>query len=307
MPLPPSDKHTSLRIGLASGALAYLMWGFFPVYFKMTAATPALEILSHRIVWAIPFGALILSMRGQWGEVWPVFKNRNTLLLLLISSIVIAVNWLIYIWAVQTDRIFHASLGYYINPLVYVGVGVFLLGEKLRKAQILAVALAAIGVSILTFYGGTFPWISLVLAVSFTVYGYIRKRVAVGSMPGLFVETLFLGLPALVGLIWFLQSGDSTFQLDRPGMMALLIFAGPLTVLPLFFFAISARRLQLSTLGFLQYIGPTIQFFMAIYYGETFTTAHAWTFGFIWLAVGLFALDAWRTNRKPPRATIEPT
>ncbi len=302
----PKHPPTLLKTGLMSGALAYLMWGFFPIYFKLTDATPALELLAYRIVWALPFGALILTFRHQWGEVKVALTNPKTMMLLGISGLVIALNWLVYIFAVQSNHIFEASLGYYINPLVYVGVGVVILGEKLRRLQLVAVILATIGVSILTLYGGKFPWISIVLAISFTIYGYMRKQVNVGSMPGLFIETLFLGLPAIVGLLWFLQQGSSLFNLGHPGYSFLLILAGPITVLPLFFFAIAARRLQLSTLGFLQYIGPTIQFLMGLYYGERFSAAHAWTFGFIWIAVGVFAYDAWRKHKSLPKAEIEP-
>ena len=291
------QQSAQLRAGLIAGIIAYTMWGVFPVYFKLTQSVPALEILAHRVVWAVPFGALIILARRQWKDVRAAMAHKRTFGLLTLAALVIALNWGLYIWAVQREQIFQASLGYYINPLLYVLIGVMFLGEKLRKLQIFAVALAAIGVFILTVVGGQFPWIALVLATSFTIYGVIRKQVAVGAMPGLFVETIVLFLPALAYVLWLQSQGTLTFAHTETKMSALLMLAGPLTVLPLLAFAFAARRLKLSTIGFLQFIGPTMQFCTGLFYGETLSTAHLICFGFIWTAVGLFVLDAVRRRK----------
>ena len=291
------NQYDHAKAGLIAGICAYVFWGFLPVYFKLTHAVPALEILAHRVVWAVPFGLFIILLRRQWGEVKAAFKNPKTLGYLTLAALFIALNWGIYIWAVQQDQIFQASLGYYINPLLFVLIGVAFLGETLRKLQIFAVILATIGVAILTIYGGKFPWISLTLAVSFTIYGLIRKKIAIGAMPGLFVETIVLLAPALGYLIWLGAQGDLVFGHTTTGMNALLILAGPITVIPLAAFAFAARRLRLSTIGFLQFIGPSLQFMTGIYYGEKLSPAYLLCFAFIWGAVILFAWDA-ATRRK---------
>ena len=282
------------RDGIVSALIAYLMWGVLPVYFKLVQTVPSIEVLAHRVIWAVPFGALIIIARKQGAEVWRAFRNPRMLALLTLSAVMIAINWLIYIVAVQKGQIFQASLGYYINPLMYVIVGVFFLGERLRPFQLLAVLLATVGVAVLTLSGGTFPWIAVSLAVLFTVYGVIRKSVVIGGMSGLFVETLVLLPFAMSYWAWIGAQGQSAFVSGGSGMAGLLLLAGPLTVLPLLFFALAARRLPLSLIGFLQFIAPTLQFLMGILYGETLTTAHLICFGLIWTAVAFFVIDAWR-------------
>lgn len=285
------------RNGVIAASIAYTIWGFLPIYLKVVEAVPSLEVLTHRIVWAVPFGAMIIIARRQWPEVREAMTKPRTVGLLALAACFIAVNWLVYIIAVQTDQIFQASLGYYINPLMYVIVGVALLGERLRRKQTAAVLLAAAGVTILTVSGGVFPLISLFLAVSFTIYGVIRSRVAVGGMPGLFIETLLL-LPLAGGWLgWLMVDGSAAFRSDDPVMMAKLIVAGPLTVVPLLLFALAARRLRLSTIGIMQFIAPTLQFLMGLLYGERLTIPHAICFILIWIAVVLFSIDAWRATR----------
>ena len=286
------------RGGVIAGVLAFGMWGLLPIYFIITDEVSALEMLVHRVVWAVPFGAVILWVRHQWPEVWAALRAPKSFGLLTLSAIFIAVNWLGYIWAVQSEQIFQASLGYYINPLMYVLAGFVLLGERLRPYQLLAVLLAAVGVGVLTVSGGQFPRIALLVAVSFTIYGVIRKQVNVGAMPGLFVETVLL-LPLCVGyLMWLLLSAQAAFSLEEPKLFGLLLFAGPFTVVPLLLFAVAARRLRLATIGFLQFIAPTGQFIIGVVYGEPLTMAHMICFGFIWTAVSVFLFDAWRNARK---------
>lgn len=248
-PHATTSNRTFIRNGVLSGVLASVMWGAFPVYFKITDGVSALEMLVHRIVWAVPFGALIILARRQWPEVRRIFADRRTIGLLSISAFFITANWLIYIWAVQNEQIFQGSLGYYINPLLLVLVGFVFFGERLRVLQFAAVVLAAVGVLVLTIGGGQFPTISIALATSFTIYGVVRKRVVVGAMPGLFVETLILFPIAAIYLETLLRSDTSAFRWEDPQMFGLLLLAGPLTVVPLLFFAIAARRLQLSTIG----------------------------------------------------------
>jgi len=286
------------KAGLLSGLTAYLIWGLFPIYFVATKHVGAMEILAHRIVWSIPFGLLILLFRKQIRETLRTLVSARTMGLLTIAAIALAANWGVYIWAIQQEQIFQGSLGYYINPLLYVVVGVLFFKETLTKLQGAAIALAFIGVVILTVQGGQFPAISLFLAFSFTIYGVLRKQIDIGAMPGLFIETLVLLLPALVFLGVLQHNGTLSWGAHGPRTDMLLILAGPLTVLPLLAFAFAARRIPLSTLGILQYIGPTMQFGCALYFGETFTTAHAWCFGFIWLGVGIFAFDAIRKSKR---------
>ncbi|MEO1242961.1 MAG: EamA family transporter RarD [Pseudomonadota bacterium] len=291
------DSSSAVRDGLLFGVIAYTLWGLFPIYLKAVGEASALEILAHRILWSVPFGAVLIALRKQWGEVRKALTTPRVLVLLGVSALAISFNWLIYVWSVVNDRILEASLGYYINPLMYVAAGVFILGERLRPAQIVAVCLATIGVLVLTFGAGVFPWVSLTLAVLFTVYGYIRKTTPVGAMPGLFVETTLLSPLALIYLLWLMNSGTAVFLQSSITMDTLLVLAGPVTVVPLVLFALSARRLRLSTLGFLQYIGPTLQFVLGLYYGEPFTWAHGVCFGLIWTGLAVFSFDAARASR----------
>ncbi len=291
-------QPTDSRAGLISGLSAYLMWGLFPIYFVATKAVPAPEILAHRILWSLPFGLLILLFRRQIGDTIKAIRKPRTLALLALASISLAANWGVYIYAIQIEQIFQGSLGYYINPLIYVLVAVLFFGERLSRLQGLAIALACIGVLVLTIYGGQFPVISLFLAVSFTIYGVLRKLIDVGAMPGLFIEVLVLIVPAVLYLGWLWQTDTLVFGTDQT-LSWLMVAAGPITVLPLLAFAFAARRIRLSTLGILQFIGPTMQFLCGLYFGEPFTTAHAVCFTLIWVGVVLFALDGWRASRLP--------
>ena len=230
-----SDDQSAAKEGVFIGLLAYVMWGLMPIYFKIISSVGTTEILAHRIIWAVPFGALIIVFRRQWDEVRRVFLHKANLSWLVLAAICIGFNWLIYVWAVQNEKIFEASLGYYINPLMYVLVGVFLFNEKLRRLQFVAVALAASGVVILTISGDEVPWVSLSLAVLFTIYGVIRKRVPIGAMPGLFVETILLFPLAMAWLIWLMFNGQATFGQTDVEMTSLILLAGPITVLPLLF------------------------------------------------------------------------
>lgn len=304
MNFPPDKNGIIAKQGFLPGITAYTIWGAFPFYFKATAEIGAVELVAHRIIWSVPFGLLIILFRRQIRDVITALKKPKTIALLLLAAIALAINWGVYIWAIQQDQIFQGSLGYYINPLMYVLVGVVFFKERLTKLQGAATILALMGVTVLTLYGGVFPWVALILAISFTTYGVIRKQVDIGAMPGLFIETLLLLLPALGYVLWLSHQGGLQFRQLGMQMDMLILLAGPVTVLPLLAFSFAARRLKLSTLGFLQYIGPTLQFCCALYFGEAFTPAHAICFGLIWVGVALFSYDAYQTNRKTKAASL---
>lgn len=293
-------SDAEIRSGVLFGLIAYSLWGVFPVYFKWIETVAPTEVLVHRIVWAVPFGALIIIARRQWSEVRAAILDRSMIAWLTLAALFISINWLIYIWAVQNERIFEASLGYYINPLMYVAVGVVLLGERLRTAQIIAVFLAFIGVGYLTISGGVFPWVALSLAALFTAYGVIRKQVAIGAMPGLFIETSLL-FPFAVAWLCILElDGSASFGAGAASQSFLLMMAGPITVMPLLLFALAAKRLTLTTIGFMQFLAPTLQFLTGLYYGEKLSAAHIVCFSLIWVAVAFFSYDAVFTARKKP-------
>lgn len=286
------------RNGIMSALIAYVIWGFLPLYFLLVKDVSSMEVLVHRVIWAVPFGAVIIHARHQWPEVRRALTHTRMLVYLSSTAILIAGNWLVYILAVQHEQIFQASLGYYINPLLFAIVGVVMLGEKLRRPQSAAVLLAAIGVLVLTVSGGQFPGIALFLGTSFTIYGVVRKKVVIGGMPGLFVETLVLLPFSMAWLAWLVAEGSASFLAAGAPVSLLLVVAGPITVVPLLFFALAARRLNLSTVGMMQFIAPTLQFGIGVWSGERLTAAHLVCFACIWAAVFLFSWDAWRFSRR---------
>ncbi len=298
-------KGSPARAGLVCGATAYALWGLFPAYLKLLPATPP-EIVAHRILWSIPFGALILFAVKQWKETRAAFADFRTLRMLALSALLISGNWLLYVWAVANHRVIEASLGYYINPLVFIGFGVVFLGERLSRFQIVAVLLAAAGVASLVVGAGVFPWVSLILAASFSSYGFVRKTTPVGAMPGLFIETALLAPFAAAFAFFLVRSGESHFATGNLGGDALLVLAGPATVIPLVLFALAARRLPLTVMGFLQYIGPTLQLMLGLYYGEPFTRAHLIAFSLIWAALALVSVDAVLRSRKAGTVSASP-
>lgn len=302
----PKSGDVEIREGVVLGLLAYALWGIFPIYFKWIDEAIPTEVLVHRVVWAVPFGGLIILFRRQLSEVWCALSNPGTLIWLACAALAISCNWWIYIWAVTNGHILDTSIGYYINPMMYVLVGVVFFAERLRSLQLTSVILATLGVVILTISLGRFPWVALALAALFTVYGIIRRQVAVGAMPGLFIETLILLPFAVVWLFMLMKNGEALFYNSTPATNMKLMLAGPVSVLPLLLFAIAAKRLSLTTIGFMQFLGPTIQFFIAIYYGETITAAHMFCFVLIWLSVAIFMFDALTSAKKMP-LPINPT
>lgn len=289
------------RGGVLFGLLAFSMWGIFPVYFKWIESVAPLEVLGHRVLWAVPFGALILTLRGQWQEVRGALVDRRILAWLALAALCISLNWLVYIWAVQNDRILETSLGYYINPLMFVAVGTLVFGERLRRFQAIAVGLAAAGVLFLALNGGMFPWVALSLAALFAAYGIIRRQIGIGAMPGLFIETSLLLPLAAVWIAWLIGQGEASITAGDVRLAGLLVLGGPVTVLPLLFFAIAARRVSLTTIGFMQFLAPSMQFAVGLYYGEPLTLAHRVCFACIWVAAAFFIYDA-VTRKKEARA-----
>lgn len=290
----PTIGAQRTREGLLAAFISYTLWGFLPIYFKLVETVPATEVLAHRVLWAVPFGLPIILLRRQWPEVARALRDRRVLGLLTLSAVLIGVNWLTYIWAIQNELIFQGSLGYYINPLMLVLVGVLIFGERLRRLQTGAVLLAAAGVAVLTVSGREFPVVALTLATTFTVYGTIRGRVVIGGMPGLFIETLVLLPAAALYLYWLASRGSAVFASGDWSMAGTLMLAGPFTVIPLLCFALAARRLTFSTIGIMQFIAPTLQFLVGLAYGEVLTGPHVICFVLIWTAVILFSADAWR-------------
>lgn len=283
---------SSKVIGLISGAGSFLIWGASPIYWKLLASVPAMEILMHRIVWSFVFLAPIVWFMGR-EELGAILKDRLGLLMLGGSTLMVGLNWLIYIWAVTHDQVLQASLGYFICPLVSVLLGMIFLKERLRRAQLLAVLLAAGAVCYLTIHFGRIPWVALTLAISFGLYGLIRKTVAVGALVGLTVETLILLIPAVVYLLSLDVSGAGFFR--HGGWQVSLILIGTVlpTAPPLLLFTFGARRLNLSTVGFLQYIMPTCAFMLAVFlFQEPFVEAQLITFIAIWTALAIFSIDS---------------
>jgi len=280
-------------LGLMYAGSAFLIWGLSPVYWKALDAVPPLEIIMHRVVWSFLFLMGLILLQRRQNEFLSVLKNGRMLLTLMFTAIIVSANWLLYIWAVNNNYLIEASLGYYINPLVNVVLGLVFLQERLRKPQILAVLLAAGGVMYLTISYGQFPWISLTLAVSFGFYGLIRKVAPVGALVGLAVETMLLSPPAVIYLIYLNSQGADTILRVSLKLDLLLIGCAPLTAAPLLFFTLGAKRLYLSTLGLMQYIGPSGMFLLALfYYNEPFSTAQIWTFALIWAALVIYSTDS---------------
>lgn len=285
--------------GYILGLSAYTVWGLFPLYFKAIAQVPSVEIIVHRVLWSALFGSLLLMVwkhPGWWRE---LRENPKRLAVLAFSGSLIAGNWLVYVWAVNNGRMLEASLGYYINPLVNVLLGMLVLGERLRRMQWIAVALAAAGVTQQLWQVGSLPWVSLALAATFAVYGLVRKKAPVAALPGLVVETWIL-VPIAVG--WLLlnpMAYSSQAQFWTTSQAIWLAAAGPVTLLPLICFNAAARHLPYTTLGFLQYIAPTLVLALAVLvFDEHLAPSTLVTFGFIWAGLTIYSVDAWMAARR---------
>lgn len=292
------------RLALTAGIACYLIWGFVPLAFQAIGrlGVGPWEILAQRIVWSIPAAALFVLVAGQFRQVLSVLRRPRVLAWLGLSSLLIALNWVVFIWAVNSGRLLETSLGYYINPLVNMAAGALLFRERIPGLGKVAIGLALIGVVVQAVALGHLPWVSLVLALSFGGYGVVRKQVAADAQTGLLVECLILGLPSLAYIVWLETAGLGHFT-DSAISIAWLVASGPITAVPLVLFAWAARRVPLSAMGFLQFIAPTISFGFGLMQGEHFTPLRALSFVFIWLGAATFAYAAWRRSRTPAAVT----
>jgi chloramphenicol-sensitive protein RarD len=297
-----TQDHERTRAGLLMGLAAYLLWGVLPLYFKALAHVDPVEIVAHRILWSLIFLGALASLWGRWPAIRAAVANRRVLVTLMATSVLIGINWLIYIWAVLNGHVLAGSLGYYLNPLVNVLLGVVILKERLSRAQMTAVGLAAAGVAVLAAGAGSGLWISLTLAFSFATYGFLRKVAPVDSLEGLSIETALLAPIALAWVLWLTAQGQGGLGIGA-GTTVLLVLAGAITAVPLLLFTAAAKRLPYSTLGFLQYIAPSLQFLLAVLvFGEKLTTAHIVCFGAIWAALAIFTFEGVRLGRAAAKA-----
>lgn len=291
------------RAGLLAAVGAYLCWGFLPVFFKQLDTVPAIEIIAHRVIWAVPLLIAIMAFRQQLSEFWRAISSWGTLRWMLVSAALMSSNWLLYVWAVNSGQILAASLGYFLNPLLNILLGTVFLGEMLNRTQWFAVGVAAAGVAVLA--AGAFGtlWISLALAFSFAIYGLIRKMAPVGSVPGLAIETSIL-LPFSIAAVWFFAGQPAHIGWGSDTRTTLFLLAGGVvTAVPLLLFATAARKLPYSLMGFIQYIGPTIQFLLGVFlYGEALSGPRLICFVLIWIALAIFSWDGIRRMRACPVA-----
>jgi len=297
-----ADKEASghPHAGLLYGLSAYTMWGFVPLYFRAVSHVPPVLVLCHRVVWSVLFMSVVVSIRGEWKKLWPVLCSRRSLVLLSLAAVLIALNWLVFIYAISKHELLQASLGYFVNPLLSIALGVIFLRERLRTWQWLAVIIVVAAVTNLALRDVKFPWIAVSLAASFGLYGLVRKKLDINSLHGLTLETAILFPAALIALA--LMPGPEMGASN----WGLLSLSGIVTAVPLLFFGAAVRRLRLSTLGFLQYIGPTLQFLLAVcWFDEALDRTKLASFALCWLAIGVYIADS-VANRQPQLLADEP-
>ena len=284
-PEPPSTSED--RGGLIYGIGAYTLWGVFPIYFRALSEVPPFTILCHRVVWSALFLTVVVSARREWDAIWPVLRSPRQVLLLSAGAVLIALNWLIFIYAVSSRQVLQASLGYFINPLLSIALGMIFLHERLRVWQWVAVSVAAAAVAAQAFQGGELPWIAVSLAITFGFYGLVRKKIDVNSLHALLVESSLLVPLSVIALAILPASHFSRMS------WSLLSASGIITAVPLLLFGAAIRRLRLSTMGFLQYVGPTLQFAVAlVLFGEHIERAKLVSFILCWIAIGIYVLDS---------------
>ena len=283
---------SNLRLGFLCCLGCYTIWGCLPLYFRALDHISPMEMLAHRIIWSVPTGLILIVIARNWAQLRAALTREHVLWLTL-SALLIGANWLVYIWAVSQERVMEASLGYYINPLVNVLIGAVFFAERLRPAQWAAVGLAGIGVAVMTSALGYVPWVALVLCFTFAFYSIIRKQVQVDSRAGFVVEAALLAPLALMWMGWFVGQPGGRLIGDGGWDIPLLLVSGPITAVPLILFAIAAKRLRLSTIGMMQYLGPTLQFLISVLiFKEAFGLTHAIAFAFIWTALIVFTIDS---------------
>lgn len=290
------------RRGILHGAMAYGIWGVVPAFWKLLRQVPALEVLGHRVVWGLCTLLALVALTRRAEAARTALRDRRVLLAMACSSVLLSINWGTFVYAVSSDRLLEASLGYFINPLVSVALGVLVLGERLRRAQKLAIALAAAGVIALTVHRGQLPYLALVLASTFGLYGLVRKTAKVESLVGSTIETVLMAPVAVLGLGLLLAHGEGSLGHASFTTQALLVTTGVVTTVPLLLFTSAARRLPLSTVGFLQYLAPTGQFLLAVLaYHEPFSSQTLASFAIIWAGLAVFSYDLWKRSAQPAK------
>jgi chloramphenicol-sensitive protein RarD len=295
------------RSGLAFGLGAYALWGMFPLYFPLLEPASGLEIVAHRVVWSLVFIGVLLTALRAWPRVRAVIADRRAMLILLGAAVLISCNWLIFVYGVNSGQVVETSLGYFINPLVSVLLGVVVLSERLRAAQWVAVGIAAVAVAVLTLDYGRPPWIALSLAATFGLYGLLKKLVRVDAAPGLFLETAIVVVPALVVLAVLHAHGEGTAGNSGAGHLLLLVGSGVATAVPLLLFAAATRRIPLSTVGLLQYLTPSMQLAIGVFvYDEPMPPLRLVGFAIVWLALAVFTVDTLRAARATRRRDAPP-
>lgn len=293
------SQSSQTKSGVINAICAYSLWGVAPIYFKLLTDLPAADILVHRIIWSFVLLIIITLAMGQWRKVQLIIASPKKLLWLLATSIILGINWLVFIWAINSGHILEASLGYYINPLFSVGLGMLFLGERLSTWQKVAVALAFSGVMIQLISLGTIPYIALSLAASFGIYGLMRKKMPVDSVPGLLIEATWMLPLGILYWLFFMDAASSNMMNNSAGLNVTLFAAGIITTAPLLFFTSAAKKLSLTALGFFQYIGPSIMFIIAVtYYKESMVFERLVTFVFIWTALLVFSIDSIKKLRR---------
>jgi len=291
-------------VGAWAAALAFTWWGFFPLYFRLLPNVSPPEVLANRIVWSLLLVGGVLTWQSRWSWLRVAVRSRRVMASFVASALLLSANWLTYIWAVGNGHVVDASLGYFMTPLINVALGYFVLGERPRRAQWIALAIAATGVVWLTASAGRLPWIGLVLGLTFGAYGLLRKVAALGALEGLTLETIILAPAAIVGISSWWGSSPTSFPGPDAATNAWLVGLGPATTLPLLLFAVAARRLSMTTLGLFQYLSPTIQFLLGVWlFREPFGSARFAGFVLIWVALALYSLDGWR--RRTARVVVD--
>jgi chloramphenicol-sensitive protein RarD len=286
---PDALPEGGARRGFVYALLAYGLWGLLPLFLKAVSHLPALEVVAHRILWSVPIAGAVLVASGRTADLKAALRSPRTVALASLTAGLITVNWGLYVWAIAAERTVETSLGYYINPLMSVVMGAVLLGERLSRAQIAALGLAAAAVMLMTVEAGILPWVSLVLAGSFAIYGFLRKTLPIGPSQGFFLEVLILSVPALAYVVWLQATGASHFLPSQPRDMLLLLACGPATAVPLLLYGFGAKLLKLSTIGIMQYIAPTGIFLIAVFvFGEPFGMVRLVAFALIWVALAIY-------------------
>jgi chloramphenicol-sensitive protein RarD len=290
VPSAQAEADRAATRGFLFALSAYTLWGVLPLFLKMVDHIPAVEVVAHRILWSVPIAGAVLLALGRTADVKAAFRSPRTLALAALTASLITVNWGIYVWAIAADRAIETALGYYINPLMAIAMAAALLGEKLSRVQIAAVGLAVLAVAVLTVEAGGLPWISLALATSFAIYGFLRKTLPIGPSQGFFLEVLILSIPSLAYVMWLQAHGEGHFVLSNPDNMLLLVLCGPATAVPLMLYGFGAKLLRFSTIGIMQYMAPTMVFLIAVFvFREPLGVWRMIAFALIWTALALYS------------------